>query len=946
MDASTSEPLDPELRGLLFGTPTPDPGLLFDLAPVLPELLVPMAIDIARNLPRRALRVRVLAALAARRPVGERTSLLREVIAMMPVERDNDLPFAFGWMAPYLPQSLHKEALQKAFSFIFGPMQEAGIVALAPFLDESLQEAALEHVLNHMRPSDRNAALAGLAPHLTDSLKRRIEEAAQTIKDDEEKRRVLVALETHPPVPPSDIVGELAKARAIAEPYWKVQALLELVPYLKEPVKGEVLREAFSTTDRDKDHEYFWYPGIAALAARPDAQAAVEARSAIRLRELPGSRRYAVSLNVLDALTGTSIPSGEPGGTEEEGLVGYSIEGSWHPKNGGGKSESPLTASPTVGPAKRVVNTWFSPRAHPDEHIKATMPLRSGATVYFCLNIDRPEGKSIEVTPMDIPPVSARSRLTVAVFGFRNELKPQRGADVGELEVQEDGSVVVARQPLQAVTPRSHHLERDLYFPIRVPNRPGTFRLRCNIYLGQLLLQTRIVFARAMSRPRRVPRGKKALRSVVDYTLARTLSPAYLNELPEHRLSLLLNDNGDGTHSFHFFGADDQTPFKQDDVRFQESELQGMISQARGTLRQASWESDQEWDDKKHQYRYKDQQLDLARLKVDLINLAGWGYEFYTAICGRLAGGDEREAKKAARELQELMRRPGSVQIALKQSARYILPAALIYDYPLDVGASQIALCPSFEAALRGGQPLEDLACFDGACPSHGNLRAVCPSGFWGFRHDLGLPLSVKNAPDVPTQIKCGPKFSMAVGVASDLQLFNGHVKNLIKLREGIEWTDQRDKFFDWLKAYPDIVYFYCHGGLVRNAPYLQLGPKDNPGLVQRSNLYAYEIVWEQPRPLVFINGCHTTAVEPLQALEFITPLVTYSQAAGVIGTEITIFEELATVFAEECFQRFFAGEPIGRAVRRARLRLLAEGNPLGLVYIPFVIAGLRLVEQ
>ena len=48
-------------------------------------------------------------------------------------------------------------------------------------------------------------------------------------------------------------------------------------------------------------------------------------------------------------------------------------------------------------------------------------------------------------------------------------------------------------------------------------------------------------------------------------------------------------------------------------------------------------------------------------------------------------------------------------------------------------------------------------------------------------------------------------------------------------------------------------------------------------------------------------------------------------------------------MFAEECLRRFLDGEPIGEAIRAARLALLAAGNPLGLAYIPFVTASLRL---
>jgi hypothetical protein len=69
----------------------------------------------------------------------------------------------------------------------------------------------------------------------------------------------------------------------------------------------------------------------------------------------------------------------------------------------------------------------------------------------------------------------------------------------------------------------------------------------------------------------------------------------------------------------------------------------------------------------------------------------------------------------------------------------------------------------------------------------------------------------------------------------------------------------------------------------------------------------------------------------------------TTTNAAGVIGTEITIFEPLACTFAEKFAALFLAGVPIGEAVRRVRLAILSEENPLGLVYIPFVLASAAL---
>src|SRR5262249_60886449 len=97
---------------------------------------------------------------------------------------------------------------------------------------------------------------------------------------------------------------------------------------------------------------------------------------------------------------------------------------------------------------------------------------------------------------------------------------------------------------------------------------------------------------------------------------------------------------------------------------------------------------------------------------------------------------------------------------------------------------------------------------------------------------------------------------------------------------------------------------------------------------------------------LVSVNGGRTVAVEREVALEFVSTFVVATGAAGVVGTEVTVFEPLARAFAEECLRRFLAGAEIGEAVRGARLALLKARNPLGLVYIPFVRAGLRLVGR
>lgn len=599
---------------------------------------------------------------------------------------------------------------------------------------------------------------------------------------------------------------------------------------------------------------------------------------------------------------------------------------------------------------KHMVSTGFAVPLQADRPLPLHHPLQAGQPYYFWLEVGEAVRGSIETkpTPLPVEKLPPQARLTVTVFAFEGEIEIASGGDVGVIQLQADGSVVVLRQPAERYESIT---ERRLFFPVRTPEHAGVFRLRCNIYYEQTLVQSRLVHARVSLRPDSIGERilsllaliarQRVLRSTVDYTLSQRLDPAHLDHLSSHRLSLMLNDNGDGTHGFRFFGADQ---FKSD-ANFDGQELQDLIQQARGALRLAAWGDEGIWQ--RQTYRYSGP-LDLPRLTGDLIRFAVRGYRFYDQIVNRLAG-DARQAERLA----QLMRPSGRVQIALKESARHVLPAALIYDCPLDTGlhSAEYTLCQEFLRALTGTSALEECRCFQGNCPNWENDRVVCPSGFWGYRHMLGLPLSVGKGADVAVDITYQDRLEFTVGVSTDpaFSLRPVHEQTLQHLRPDLGWNyaATRDLTLRLLKeTRPHLVYFYCHGGLANNVPYIQVGTPSEHGIT-RDNLRAKKIRWDTPRPLVFINGCHTAALEPEQALEFISAFIENAQAAGVIGTEITVFEPLACAFAEEFMRRFIVeGQTIGQAVRGARLALLKNGNPLGLAYIPFVVASLRLIQE
>ena len=594
---------------------------------------------------------------------------------------------------------------------------------------------------------------------------------------------------------------------------------------------------------------------------------------------------------------------------------------------------SPTSAEPH--PSQNVVNTGFTNRLEPTKLLDKFNALTPESDYYFCLGVGEVLAGSIEKTPTALPEqLPAQALLQVALFSYEGELEIDSQASVGLLRLQEGGSATIVRQPgAQGMSQEAPWL----LFPVHTPARTGCMHLRCSIYYEQCLVQSRMVSAQVFPLGQWTG-GEQALVSELDYNLSQSMAAGHLAGIKEHNLSLMINENTDGTHGFRFFGKDE---FKND-ATLDGLEVQGIINLARSALRKTAWGDENDFSNQSYRYTGPP---DLNRLRDDIISLAIRGYRIYDQIINRLAGG-----KTQAQKLTELMDNRGLVQIALKQSARFVLPAALIYDYPLDTSAEakDFKLCPQFLTALNGPDPLEKCACFDGKCPSRGDDITVCPSGFWGFRQELGMPLSLADAPDAPTEITVqgSPNFVISVCLDPNFVMRAGHETRLRNLLTQVQWTraDSRDATFNALMvAKPHLVYFYCHGGLTSsNIPFIQIGQITERGIT-RDNLRAKGVSWESPRPLVFINGCHTTALEPESAFELVSGFVETSGAAGVIGTEITIFEPIATAFAENFLQAFSRGIEVGEAIRQSRLALLKQCNPLGLVYIPYTMAGLHI---
>jgi hypothetical protein len=594
-------------------------------------------------------------------------------------------------------------------------------------------------------------------------------------------------------------------------------------------------------------------------------------------------------------------------------------------------------------PRPAVVNTGFADPAEPGRGVSRFQPLHPGDW-HFWLEVGEPLPESIETQPVGLlASVPSGCTVTVALYPVSEGVEILDGFDTAELEVRPDGSAIVTRGA--AALADAALARRRVAFPVRVAPGTAEVELRCSIFRRQMLVQSRRIRARVAGAPTG-PGDTPVLTSDVDYLLVRRLVPRALTPVADHGLSLMLNGDG-ATHNLHALVAGDDVPITHS-TRFEGGELQDMIVQTRRALRLAAFESQEPWHEG-DDYRYAGPP-DNARLEEDLLELAVRGYRFYDHCINRLAGSVE-----ASIDFAERTRRPTRIQIALRRNGGLVLPAAVFYDHPLDSGEPDLRLCPEFLGAVGDLDALHALPCFAGACPHHDDLSVVCPSGFWGFRHDLGLPLSLDEFGEGPANVSfeigfdAHPDLGVAVSTDPRFTLRAAHEQELRALRPDVGWhyANTRADVIRLMRETPaQLLYFYCHGGLSpANAPFLGVGAVDEAGIT--SDVFrAFQIRWTDPRPLVFINGCHTTALEPDTALDFVSRLVDTAAAAGVLGTEITTFEPLAGAFATQCLRRFLAGEEIGAAVRGARLALLAQGNPLGLIYVPFVMPSVRLVER
>ena len=541
------------------------------------------------------------------------------------------------------------------------------------------------------------------------------------------------------------------------------------------------------------------------------------------------------------------------------------------------------------------------------------------------------------VLRVDIGPLSPDT-LVRRPSEFREDLLPEKPEGhwidvlVSSTEFElEDGSTASGRLFLPEGKGKARTEDGDayLYFPMRAPSIAGLAYARIGFYYeGNLLQSYRLVADLGGATP--VYADEEP-----DFMLSETM--ADVAQLEPRRLSILTNDNADGSHQLVLRG--EGTAHKvAATFRLNSGAVGNAVREIRKTLKKIAPTKEE---------RTKKQ------LIGDMEKLAPLGYNLWTHIMGQI--GDQ------SFELDDLLQEGAYpvVQVARPDTAGYVFPWGLLYDIPID-SSEKLTPCPIIDKLLK-----------DGAAVTAGTRRCpeavksgkphksntLCPFGFWGYRYAIEQLSSTKSlVTEIPAPAGNIEMVAALTQYKVDTRMLNEHITRLrgnldqVVMRVGDTRAEIKEHLHD-----PDLhlVYFYCHGNYPDQTggdTYLGIGNRETltgPDFESwRTEWWRQERikVWDKIRPLIFINACHSVDIEPDSLVSLLKSFVGRAGAAGVIGTEVRVNQPLAVKVAEIFFDEFVnKGTAVSQALHKIQLHFLNKGNLFGLMYTPYCSADLKL---
>lgn len=610
----------------------------------------------------------------------------------------------------------------------------------------------------------------------------------------------------------------------------------------------------------------------------------------------------------------------------------------------------------TTPPEPRYANAVLVDQTADDQLLSQQTPIRPGQLLRLRLDIGALSEESAVTGAVPIDEHLPKEDIWLEVMVSSTHF------EVSRTEARLGQSVVAHGRfflPAGGAPARTPDDEQYLYFFMRAPQEMGQARARVGYYYRNHLIQSQLLVAD-------VHRSEGGYEFTVDYALSHSL--VGLEELPKRRqVSLLTNSNGHGTHQIVVRSGDEDGALVGDPTSYEldENTISTIIDRLRDVLRTRVVTAGEKPRSKR----------DLIE---DLYELAPLGrqlwhqtvsqcfFAFYDAI----DTGDNVV-----------------IQVTRPTTSSFVFPWGLIYNIPLTLDADmkvdetekEATICPVIDRLEEAIVEVREKGLSNcPEAPSGGHdEQTLCPFGFWGYRWPIEQLSSSQIADrerrkDLARTIPALGRRSFEMVAAqtqdlsrSTLQQLERHMQDLRDMlgeREGqlVEGKDLAGIRSMLGQEDLPIVYFYCHGDRMTPSGASPISPKPNTvlgvGKSQRLSPQDFQnwvqqwffrnrrIIWNQVRPLIFVNACHSVEVNPNTLVSYIDAFMGTAHAAGVIGTEVKVQPWAAMDIATGFFRRFLQGHTVFEALYDVRLDYLAHGNLYGLVYTPYCWADLQLV--
>jgi hypothetical protein len=470
---------------------------------------------------------------------------------------------------------------------------------------------------------------------------------------------------------------------------------------------------------------------------------------------------------------------------------------------------------------------------------------------------------------------------------------------------------------------------RELVFVVAAPREPGTARLRIVYYHRGAVVQSQLLTAEIG--------GSGAWSLGTDYTIAADLpSAAGIPDRP--RVAVLINGDATG-HEIYVRSRDGAS----DQAATIPVALPPAIGDAVRDFRRVLGSDG---------IAPTSAQRSKAQLINSLRTLAPLGWRLYAALFPSL--------KEVMFQLDDETG-PAVLHVARPAGVSLSVPWALLYTIGIDSSYGpayqKVPVCPLVDrwdgrSPLVSGQP--------SACPHATDVphidNLLCPFGFLGLLHDIEQ-LTRTERPVVRISAAAGSSIVVAETTQVSERALQQHIAGLrqtISARPPgvvIQETTAKASLQQLISRDLPLVYFFCHGqrpNAASRETCLAIGngesvtADDFVRWVVSARKTRRQLVWDQIRPLVFINACHSVELDPEALVNYVDAFVGVGNAAGVIGTEVKVQQDLAMEFAQLFFDELLThGTTVAAAMHRVRLAFLAKGNLFGLTYTPYCWADL-----